>query len=159
MEEKSAKESESTISRVMMPTDANLSGNVFGGTILKMIDEIAGIVATKHSRRNAVTASIEHMDFLYPVHIGNLVLLKARLNFVGKSSMEVGVEVYSEDFFSGDVNFTARALVTLVAVDRDDKPVEVPGLKLETDEDKKLFLEGQQRYNDRKKRLQEMKGK
>jgi acyl-CoA hydrolase len=159
MEEKSAKESESTISRVMMPTDANLAGNVFGGTILKMIDEIAGIVATKHSRRNAVTASIEHMDFLYPVHIGNLVLLKARLNFVGKSSMEVGVEVYSEDFFSGDVNFTARALVTLVAVDRDDKPVEVPGLKLETDEDKKLFLEGQQRYNDRKKRLQEMKGK
>jgi acyl-CoA hydrolase len=159
MEEKSVKESESTISRVMMPTDANLAGNVFGGTILKMIDEIAGIVATKHSRRNAVTASIEHMDFLYPVHIGNLVLLKARLNFVGKSSMEVGVEVYSEDFFSGDVNFTARALVTLVAVDRDDKPVEVPGLKLETDEDKKLFLEGQQRYNDRKKRLQEMKGK
>lgn len=156
MEEKKPRQSESTISRVMMPPDANIAGNVFGGTILKMIDEISGIVATKHSRRNVVTASIEHMDFLYPVHIGNLVLLKARLNFVGKSSMEVGVEVYSEDFFTGDINFTGRALVTLVAVDQDERPVGVPTLTLETDEDKNLFQEGEKRYNERKKRLAEI---
>ncbi len=155
---KKVEDSIAVISRVMMPPDANLAGNVFGGTILKMIDEISGIVATKHSRRNVVTASIEHMDFLYPVHIGNLVTLKARLNFVGKSSMEVGVEVYAENLNNGDVNFTGRAIVNLVAIDENDRPVEVPKLIVETEEDKKLFQEGYQRWLQRKNRISAIKG-
>jgi acyl-CoA hydrolase len=108
MEEKTPRESESSISRVMLPPDANVAGNVFGGTILKMVDEIAGIVATKHCRRNCVTANIEHIDFIYPVRIGDLVELKGRLNFVGRSSMEVGVEVFAENLETGDINFTGR---------------------------------------------------
>jgi acyl-CoA hydrolase len=158
MEEgKKVEDSIAVISRVMMPPDANIAGNVFGGTILKMIDEISGIVATKHSRRNVVTASIEHMDFLYPVHIGNLVTLRARLNFVGRSSMEVGVEVYAENLNNGDVNFTGKAIVNLVAIDENDRPVDVPKLILENEEDKKLFQEGYERWIQRKSRVKAMK--
>ena len=153
MEEKTAKESEASISRVMLPPDANVAGNVFGGTILKMIDEIAGIVAIKHCRRNSVTANIEHIDFIYPVHIGDLLELRGRLNFVGKSSMEVGVEVFAENLETGDINFAGRATVTMVALDEKGKPVEVPKLKLETEEDRKLYNAGLKRYNERAKRL------
>ncbi|MEM4084637.1 MAG: acyl-CoA thioesterase [Thermoplasmata archaeon] len=152
-EEKSPRESEAVISRVMLPPDANVAGNVFGGTILKMIDEISGIVATKHCRRNCVTANIDHIDFVYPVHIGDLVELRGRLNFVGNSSMEVGVEVFAENLETGDINFTGRALVTLVALDDSGTPVPVPRLKLENDEDRKLFNEGLKRYEERKQRL------
>ncbi len=157
MEEKTPKESESNISRVMLPPDANVAGNVFGGTILKMIDEIAGIVATKHCRRNCVTANIDHIDFIYPVHIGDLLEMRGRLNFVGKSSMDVGVEVFAENLETGDINFAGRATVTMVALDNSAKPVEVPRLKLETDEDKKLFKLGLERYDERAKRVKLMK--
>ncbi len=153
MEEKTAKESEAIISRVMLPPDANVAGNVFGGTILKMIDEIAGIVAIKHCRKNSVTANIEHIDFIYPVHIGDLLELRGRLNFVGKSSMEVGVEVFAENLETGDINFAGRATVTMVALDGNGKPIEVPKLKLVTDEDKQLYNAGLKRYNERVKRL------
>jgi acyl-CoA hydrolase len=157
MEEKSARESESTISRVMLPPDANVAGNVFGGTILKMIDEISGIVATKHSRRNCVTANIEHIDFIYPVHIGDLLELRGRLNFVGNSSMEVAVEVFAENLLTtGDINFAGRATVTMVALDENGKPTPVPKLKLETEEERKTYQEGLRRYTDRTKRLKMM---
>ncbi|MCL4449982.1 MAG: acyl-CoA thioesterase [Candidatus Thermoplasmatota archaeon] len=153
MEEKTAKESEAIISRVMLPPDANVAGNVFGGTILKMIDEIAGIVAIKHCRKNSVTANIEHIDFIYPVHIGDLLELRGRLNFVGKSSMEVGVEVFAENLETGDINFAGRATVTMVALDGNGKPIEVPKLKLVTEEDRQLYNAGLKRYNERVKRL------
>jgi acyl-CoA hydrolase len=153
MEEKTPRESESSISRVMLPPDANVAGNVFGGTILKMIDEIAGIVATKHCRRNCVTANIEHIDFIYPVHIGDLLEMKGRINFVGRSSMEVGVEVFAENLETGDINFAGRATVTMVALDDSGKSVEVPHLKLETDEDKSLYEAGLNRYNERAVRV------
>lgn len=149
MEEKSPAESQSIISRVMLPPDANVAGNVFGGTILKMIDEVAGIVATKHCRRNCVTANIERIDFIYPVHIGNLLEMRGRLNFVGKTSMEIGVEVYAENLESGDVNFAGSATVTMVALDESGKSVIVPRLALKTEEDKKAYEDGLKRYNER----------
>ena len=157
VEERSPRESESTIARAMLPPDANPAGNVFGGTILKMIDEIAGIVATKHCRRNCVTANIEHIDFIYPVHIGDLLELKGRLNFVGKSSMEVGVEVFAENLEEGDINFAGRAIVTMVALDESARPIQVPRLKLQTEEDKNFFQAGLKRYDERVKRLKMLK--
>ncbi len=157
MEAKTAKESESNISRVMLPPDANIAGNVFGGTIMKMIDEIAGIVATKHCRRNCVTANMDHIDFIYPVHIGDLLELKGRMNFVGRSSMEVGVEVFAENLETGDVNFAGRAIVTMVALDDSGKPVEAPQLKIETADDRRLYDAGLKRYQDRAKRMKLMK--
>ncbi len=150
-------ESESAISRVMLPPDANVAGNVFGGTILKMIDEIAGIVATKHCRRNVVTANIDHVDFIYPVHIGDLLEMRGRLIFVGRSSMEVEVQTYAENLETGDINLAARATVTMVALDDSGKPVPVPPLKVETEEDRKLFEAAKKRYEERRKRIDSLK--
>lgn len=150
-------ESESAISRVMLPPDANVAGNVFGGTILKMIDEIAGIVATKHCRRNVVTANIDHVDFIYPVHIGDLLEMRGRLIFVGRSSMEVEVQTYAENLETGDINLAARATVTMVALDDSGKPVPVPPLKVETEEDRKLFEAAKKRYEERRKRIDILK--
>lgn len=136
----------------MMPTDANIAGNVFGGTILKMIDEVSGLVAVRHCNSNVVTASIEHMDFLWPVHIGDLLSMDARLTSVGRSSMEVMVRVTSEDLVTGETHYAGDSIVTLVALDRDGHPTEVPRLLLETDEEKKLFEEGEERRKSREQR-------
>ncbi|MEM3852311.1 MAG: acyl-CoA thioesterase [Methanomassiliicoccales archaeon] len=145
-------DSASHIARMMMPTDANIAGNVYGGTILKMIDEVSGLVAIRHCNMNVVTASIEHMDFLWPVHIGDLLSMDARLTYVGRSSMEVKVEVTSEDLRTGERHYAGDSIVTLVALDRDGHPAEVPRLILETDEDKKLFQEGEERRKMRQAR-------
>ena len=136
----------------MMPTDANIAGNVFGGTILKRVDEVCGLVAVRHCNSNVVTASIEHMDFLWPVHIGDLLSMDARLTSVGRSSMEVMVRVTSEDLVTGETHYAGDSIVTLVALDRDGHPTEVPRLLLETDEEKKLFEEGEERRKSREQR-------
>ncbi len=149
---KRVSESASHIARVMMPTDANIAGNVFGGTILKMIDEVSGLVAVRHCNSNVVTASIEHMDFLWPVHIGDLLSMDAKLTYVGRSSMEVMVSVTSEDLVSGDKHYAGDSVVTLVALDRDGHPTEVPRILLETDEERKLSAEGEQRRKLREQR-------
>ncbi len=148
---KKVSDSESHISRVMMPTDANIAGNVFGGTILKMVDEASGLVALRHCNSNVVTASIEHMDFLYPVHIGDLLTLNAKLTYVGRSSMEVTINVIAENLITGDRHNAGDSIVTLVALDRDGHPRSVPRLILSTDDERKLFAEGDDR---RKRRLE-----
>lgn len=145
-------ESKSHIARVMMPTDSNLAGNVFGGTILKMIDEVSGLVAVRHCNSNVVTASIEHMDFLWPVHIGDLLSMDAKLTFVGRSSMEIMVRITSEDLLTGESHYAGDSIVTLVALDRDGHTMEVPRLILETDEEKRLAEEAAERKKLREKR-------
>ncbi|MCP4682974.1 MAG: acyl-CoA thioesterase [Desulfobacterales bacterium] len=152
MRKKSVEDSNITMSHVMMPTDANPSGNIHGGSVMKYIDNIAGAVAIRHTRSNAVTASIDRLDFHNPVYIGNILTLKASLNLVGSTSMEVGVHVESEDPYSGKVKHTASAYLTMVALDKNGKPKEVPGLILETDEEKRRNSEAKAR---RKVRLEE----
>lgn len=117
----------------MLPEDANPAGNVHGGVIMKHVDTIAGVVAIRHARCNAVTASIDRMDFHSPVYVGDLLVLKASLNFVGKTSMEVGVRVEAENLFTGEVRHTASAYITFVALDKDGRPVEVSQLILVTE--------------------------
>jgi len=150
--EKKVSESVSKIARVMMPTDANLAGNVFGGTILKMVDEVSGLVALRHCNMNVVTASIEHTDFLWPVHIGDLLTLDAKMTYVGNSSMEVLVNVNAEDLMTGEVHHAGDSIVTLVALDRDGHPSRVPRLTLETEEERILFAEGDARRKQRELR-------
>src|SRR5579875_2427537 len=101
----SRKVSESALitAHLMMPQDANIQGNVYGGTIMKLVDEIAGIVAGRHCRQNVVTASIDRMDFFKPVYIGNLLILKAAVNHVGRTSLEVGVRIEAEDLKTEEV--------------------------------------------------------
>src|SRR5580698_6678690 len=97
--------SDSTVTsvRIMMPTDANIRGNVFGGSIMKYMDEIAAVAAFRHARKNVVTASIDRMDFLAPVYLGNLLILKAAVNYVGTTSMEIGVRIEAEDPLNGKI--------------------------------------------------------
>ncbi len=142
---KSPEESKAEMTVRMFPSEANPAGNVFGGEILRHIDLIAGLVAQRHSRTNAVTASIDRVNFLRPVFVGNALILNARLTYVHRSSMEIEITVKAEDLMTGKRTLTNTAYVTSVALGSDGKTVEVPPLKLETEEDKQKFAEGEQR--------------
>ncbi len=148
---KSPEESKAEMTVRMFPSDANPAGNVFGGEILRQIDLIAGLVAQRHSRTNAVTASIDRVNFLRPVFVGNALILNARLTYVHRSSMEIEIRVEAEDLMTGKRTLTNTAYVTSVALGNDGKTIEVPPLKLETEEDRKRFAEGEQRMLQRLK--------
>jgi len=137
MEGKRVKDSSIITSYVMMPEDANPSGNVHGGVIMKHIDNTAGIVAFRHTRSNSVTASIDRLTFHVPVFIGDMLTLKASLNMAGRTSMEIGVRVEAEDLLTGEVRHTASAYLTFVSLDKNGRPKEIPPLILETDNDKR----------------------
>jgi acyl-CoA hydrolase len=150
---KTVRDSVTTMVRIMMPMDANNAGNVFGGTILRLIDEIGSVVALKHARTNVVTASVDRMDFYSPVYIGDMLRLNASINYVHRTSMEVGVRVEAENPITGEVRHTGTCFLTYVGLDRNRKPTAIPELKLETDEDRRRWAEAQER---RKARLREI---
>ena len=125
------------MSHIMLPQDANPFGNVHGGVIMKYVDDAAGVAAARHVRGPAVTASVDRLDFFHPVYIGNLLIVRASLNMVGKSSMEVGVRVEAETLVTGLVNHVVTAYLTFVALDINQRPGQVPPLILETDEEKR----------------------
>jgi len=148
---KSPNESKAEMTVRMFPSDANPNGNVFGGEILKQIDLIAGLVAQRHARMNTVTASIDRVNFLKPVFVGNAIILNARVNYVHRSSMEIEIKVESEDLMNGNRTLTNTAFVTAVALGPDGKTREVAPLLLETEQDKKRFDEGEKRMSQRLK--------
>lgn len=135
MEGKKVKDSSVTIAQVMIPQDANPAGNVHGGVIMKLIDTAASVVASRHARSNVVTVSIDRLDFLHPVFIGDLLFFKSSLNMVGRTSMEIGVTVEAENLITGEVRRTASAYLTYVALGKDGRPQEVPPIILETEEE------------------------
>ena len=137
MKGKKVSESMVTLSHVVLPQDANPAGNIHGGVIMKLIDNAAGVVAHRHARSNVVTASIERLDFHYPVYVGDLITLTASLNMAGRSSMEIGVRVESENMISGETHHTASAYLTFVALDKDGKSLEVAPLIIESAEEKR----------------------
>ena len=138
------------LAQVMTPQDANPSGNVHGGNIMKLADTAAGVVAIRHSGRNCVTASVDRFDFHAPVYVGNLVTLAASVNSVGRTSMEIGVRVEAEDLRTGRKTHTNSCYLTLVAIDPDGKPVEVPRLILETGEDRRRHEKARKRVEERR---------
>ena len=135
------------ISHVMQPQDANPAGNVHGGAIMKHIDSAAGVVAMRHARGNVVTASIDRLDFHQPVFVGNLLTLQARINWVGRSSMEIEVEAETEDLVSGAVRQVASAFLTFVALDAAGRPTALPPLVLETEDQRQRHREAVARRN------------
>jgi acyl-CoA hydrolase len=151
MQAKRVKDSSITIVYQMTHQDANLAGNVHGGVILKNIDNTAGIVASRHANTNAVTASIDRVDFYSPVYVGDLLRLLASVNFAGNTSMEVGVRVEAENFMTGEIRHTASAYLTFVALDADGKPTHVPQLIPETDDEKRRSMEARNRRESRRK--------
>ena len=154
MEGKKINESSIIMTQRMTAQDVNVAGNVHGGVIMKLIDEAAAAVAIRHARGNAVTASVDRLDFHHPVFAGDIVTLRAGLNLVGRSSMEVGVYVQSENLITGEIRHTASAYVTLVALDKNGKPTIVPPLILETEEEMRRNSKAQVR---REIRLREKK--
>ena len=139
---------------MMLPSDANPKGNVFGGTILKHVDLIAGIVAKRHaSHANVVTASIDRMTFLKPIFIGNALILSARLNYSRRSSMEIEVNIFAEDLDDNTKVHTGNAFVTVVALDKYGKPKKIAPLFLDNEEDKRRFKDGEKRMEERLKEV------
>lgn len=146
---KKVKDSSITIVQQMTNSDANLAGNVHGGTIMKLIDNTAGIVASRHTGKNVVTASIDNLDFHSPVFIGDLLRLISSINFVGKTSMEVGVRVEAENYITGEVRHTASAYLTFVALDDNLKPFEIQPIQFETGDELRRNCAAQERRNHR----------
>jgi uncharacterized protein (TIGR00369 family) len=149
MQAKTVKESQVIMTQVMTPQDVNLAGNVHGGVVMKLIDTAAGVVASRHTHENVVTASIDRLDFLHPLFVGDLVNLKASLNFVGSTSMEIGVRVEAENIRTGEMRHTASAYLTYVSLDENGKPRSVPPLIPESAEEKRRNLDAQNRRANR----------
>ncbi len=145
LEPRSPAHSESLVSELMMPHQVNNHGHVFGGVILSMVDRVAGVASMRHSGVPCVTVSFDRVDFKEPIFTGELVTCAARVNFVGRTSMEIGVRVEAENLFTGETRHTNTCFLTFVAIDANHRPIPVPPLKLETDEDQKRFREGQRR--------------
>ncbi|MFX1310565.1 MAG: acyl-CoA thioesterase [Promethearchaeota archaeon] len=145
MESKKVSESQIEIAQIMYPEHANPAGNVHGGHILKLVDQAAAICGARHTHCNVVTASVDRMDFISPVFIGNVVFAKASINYTGKTSMEIGVRVEAECLRTGTHTHVGSAYLTFVALDDNDKPTEILQIIPETDEQKR-------RYEDAKKR-------
>lgn len=140
------------LTHLMQPADANFMGNIHGGIMMKLIDEAAGACAYRFCRTKVVTAAIDRIDFHHPVLVGNLVRLRANVNFAGKTSLEVGVRVEAEDLTTGMVAHTNSAYLVFVALSDSGKPIQVPPLVPETDEQRQWSAEAQER---RRKRLAE----
>lgn len=143
--------SRASVSRLMVPTDANLMGSVFGGQILSEIDRVAFIAAVRHARSACVTASFDRVDFIQPVHVGEVADFDAQLTYVGHSSMEVQVTVRAEALTGGEPRLVGDAYVTMVAVDIAGRPVPVPPLDLRSDEERQRFEEGRIRMEERRR--------
>lgn len=135
-------ESETTLTELMIPSYANFSGKVHGGILLSLMDKIAYVCAAQHSGCYCVTVAVEGVAFINPVEVGELVSLKASVNYVGGSSMIVGIRIESKSPKTGVVKHTNSCYFTMVAKDETGKPTEVPGLILENDEQIRRFMEG-----------------
>jgi acyl-CoA hydrolase len=122
-----------------LPNDVNPLGNLLGGKVMHLVDLAGAISAIRHARTAVVTASVDHMHFLHPVHIGQLIRLKASVNRVFRTSMEVGVKVLVEDLITGELRHTSSAYLTFVALDKGGLRISIPPVIPESDEEKRRF--------------------
>jgi len=148
------------MAQVLLPDQSNVAGYVHGGELMKVMDNAAWVVACRHARKNGVTANVEEMNFHSRVRIGDLVLMHARITYAGRTSMEVRIDVETEDLFTGRKVQALTAYFTVVAIDAYGNPASVPPLIVSTDEEERLYAEGKARYEARKEARQakEMKG-
>jgi acyl-CoA hydrolase len=145
MEGKPVSESASEYSELALPNDANGLGNVLGGKVMHLVDLTAAISAIRHARRPAVTASVDSLQFLHPVHIGELIVLRASVNRVFHTSMEVGVSVTTEKLITGERRHTCSAYLTFVALNENGKPIPIPPVIPETEEEKRRYHQAAER--------------
>ena len=159
LEPKHVRDSQTIISHLMHITDANPEGNIHGGVVMRLADEVGGICAARHAGRPVVTRAIDSMSFRSAIYIGNLVTVKASVNYVGRTSMEVGVRVEAEDVLSGQVTHANSGYIVYVALDENGQPVEVPPLVAETPEEERRMAEGKLRQQERVRRQREDEAK
>ena len=139
------RESVSEYSEFALPNDANTLGNVLGGKVMHLVDLAAALAAVRHSRCAVVTASVDHMNFLHQIHIGQLIVLRSSVNRVFRTSMEVGVRVEVESLVSGEIRHTSSAYLTFVAIDKTGSRVTVPQVIPETEDEKRRYEEAGER--------------
>src|SRR6185369_17398574 len=151
---RTVKYSQTTITELMIPSYANFGGKIHGGILLSMMDKVAYACASKHAGTYCVTVSVDKVEFLQPVEVGELVSLKASVNYVGRTSLIVGIRVESENVKTGMIKHTNSCFFTMVAKDDNNKPSEVPALILEDNEDVKRFIEAM-RVRDIKQKVRE----
>ena len=149
--------SKTTITELMIPSYANFGGKIHGGILLSLIDKVAYACASKHAGNYCVTVSVDNVDFLEPVEVGELVHLKAAVVYVGNSSLVVGINVVAENVKEGTVKNTNNSYVTMVAKGDDDKPIAVPELILESKDEVRLFIEAMKRKEMKKDFRQQIK--
>src|SRR5438445_13093721 len=137
--------SKTTMSRSMLPSDANPWGNVHGGEVMRLIDDCAGAAAFRHARSLVVTAFVDELSFLAPVYVGDFVTARASVNHVGRTSMEVGVRVDAENLLTGKVVHVSSAYLVFVGIDEKGAPVALPPLIAETDDEKRRMRAAEQR--------------
>jgi acyl-CoA hydrolase len=147
---KSPKETETHSRKLVMPDCINSGGSLFGGMMMSWIDKLAAMTAQRHSNSNVVTASIDQLAFLAPVYVGDHVVMKGRVIYVGRTSMEIRIDVWKENPIKGECVKCTQAYLTFVALDSQGKPKEVPSLKLTTEEEKLDFEEAKERMAIRK---------
>jgi acyl-CoA hydrolase len=156
MEGKPVSASEVTFARTMTHADANLAGNVHGGVIMHEVDTAAGTAAGRHAGRVCVTAAIDELSFLQPVHIGDVLIVSARVNDVGRTSLEVGVRVEAEPWGGGERRHTTSAYLVFVCLDEEGKPVEVPPLLIQTEDERRRQHQARVRREIRKERIERL---
>ncbi len=154
MEGRPPRLSHTTIAEVMMPHMANHLGNVHGGVILGMLDRIGAVSAIRHSQRICVTASVDRVDFREPIHLGELVTMYSSVNYAHRTSIEVGVRVEAENLLTGERRHTNTCYLTFVALDQDGRPVAVPPVLPETEEERRRYREAEARRAQRVAALQ-----
>ncbi|WP_210462628.1 acyl-CoA thioesterase [Rufibacter roseolus] len=149
--------SRTTLTELMIPSYANFGGKIHGGILLSLMDKVAYACAAKHAGNYCVTVTVDGVHFLQPVEVGELVSLMASVNYVGKTSLMVGIKVVAENVKSGFMKHTNTSYFTMVAKGEDDKPAQVPGLLLETPDDARRFIEAIQRKEIKTRSEQEFK--
>ncbi len=147
--------SQTTMTELMMPHMANLLGNVFGGVILSLVDRAAAVAAIRHAGGPCVTVSVDQVDFKEPIHVGELVVAKASVNYVGRTSMEVGVKIHAEDVPTGTRRHTNTCYVTFVAIDNQGRPRSVAPVVPETSEEKRRYAAAEARRALRRRHAKE----
>ena len=153
MQIKTVKNTHVIMHELILPNDTNLLGNVLGGRVMHLMDMCAAMSAYKHARTAVVTASVDRLDFLAPAKMGEIMILKSSVNYTGKSSMEVGVRIESENPKTGDMYHTSSAYLTFVSLNENGKPQRVDDINPESDVEIRRFNEGQIRHEERKQRL------
>lgn len=130
---------------IVMPSEANALGTVFGGKVMAWIDVCAAVAAQRFTRTNVVTAAMDQLSFEAPIRHGQIAVVQAQVNWAGRTSLEVGVRVEAEDPFTGERTHTSTAYLTFVAVDAENRPVQVPRLAPETDADRRRMADAERR--------------